>query len=97
MLWANLRKINAIKKKKSALSEDLVIVEKGKVSFFSDPFSRRQEPCIFQGQKNLRDCWMSFIFFKNEFRSPPKWEQEAQGALPHGGPGGLFTAGSSPC
>lgn len=97
MLWANSRKINVIKKKKSALSEDLVIVEKGKVSFFSDPLAEDRNPAFFRARKAFATVGCHLFFFKNEFRSPPKWEQEAQGALPHGGPGGLFTAGSSPC
>lgn len=86
-----------IKKKKSALSEDLVIVEKGKVSFFSDPLAEDRNPAFFRARKAFVTVGCHLFFFKNEFRSPPKWEQEAEGALPHGGPGGLFTAGSSPC
>lgn len=84
-----------IKKKKSALSEDLVIVEKGKVSFFSDPLAEDRNPAFFRARKAFATVGCHLFFSK--MNSVLLQSEEAQGALPHGGPGGLFTAGSSPC
>lgn len=64
MLWANSRKINVIKKKKSALSEDLVIVEKGKVSFFSDPLAEDRNPAFFRARKAFATVGCHLFFSK---------------------------------